>query len=155
MKLFKKNSPFLLLLLLFIVINAVLRTVLLFHPITQSEFNFAEIIKMYALGGLSDIMIYVVGSAFLWLYLLFLSDKKYQTPNGYIVFAVLVLLLIYVFFFNTILDEYGGSLPEIGIAFIAIKTICFGLLLFLPNYRNQIRLGLYAFTVFLFVFIMV
>ena len=50
MKLFKKNSPFLLLLLLFIVINAVLRTVLLFHPITQSEFNFAEIIKMYALG---------------------------------------------------------------------------------------------------------
>lgn len=116
MKLFKKNSPFLQLLLLFIVINAVLRTVLLFHPITQSEFNIAEIIKMYALGGLSDTMIYVVGSAFLWLYLLFLSDKKYQTPNGYIVFAVLVLLLIYVSFFNTILDEYGGSLPEIGIA---------------------------------------
>jgi len=155
MKLFKKNSPFLLLLLLFIVINAVLRTVLLFHPITQSEFNFAEIIKMYALGGLSDVMIYLVGSAFLWLYLLFLSDKKYQTPNGYIVFTVLVLLLIYVSFFNTILDEYGGSLPEIGIAFIAIKTLCFGLLLFLPQYRKQIRLSLYSFTVFLFVLIMV
>jgi phosphoglycerol transferase MdoB-like AlkP superfamily enzyme len=155
MKLFKKNSPFLLLLLLFIVINAVLRTVLLFHPITQSEFNFAEIIKMYTLGGLSDMMIYLVGSAFLWLYLLFLSDKKYQTPNGYIVFAVLVLLLIYVSFFNTILDEYGGSLPEIGIAFIAIKTLCFGLLLFLPQHRKQIRLGLYSFTVFLFVLIMV
>jgi len=155
MKLFKKNSPFLLLLLLFIVINAVLRTVLLFHPITQSEFNFAEIIKMYALGGLSDIMIYLVGSAFLWLYLLFLSDKKYQTPNGYIVFTVLVLLLIYVSFFNTILDEYGGSLPEIGIAFIAIKTLCFGLLLFLPQYRKQIRLGLYSLTVFLFVLIIV
>ncbi|MEY2630595.1 MAG: Phosphoglycerol transferase [Bacteroidota bacterium] len=155
MKLFKKNSPFLLLLLLFIVINAVLRTVLLFHPITQSEFNFAEIIKMYALGGLSDVMIYLVGSAFLWLYLLFLSDKKYQTPNGYIVFTVLVLLLIYVSFFNTILDEYGGSLPEIGIAFIAIKTLCFGLLLFLPQYRKQIRLGLFSFTVFLFVLIMV
>jgi phosphoglycerol transferase MdoB-like AlkP superfamily enzyme len=155
MKLFKKNSPFLQLLLLFIVINAVLRTVLLFHPITQSEFNIAEIIKMYALGGLSDIMIYVVGSAFLWLYLLFLSDKKYQTPNGYIVFALLVLLLIYVSFFNTILDEYGGSLPEIGIAFIAFKTLCFGLLLFLPQHRKQIRLGLYSFTVFLFVLIMV
>jgi phosphoglycerol transferase MdoB-like AlkP superfamily enzyme len=155
MKLFKKNSPFLLLLLLFIVINAVLRTVLLFHPITQSEFNFAEIIKMYTLGGLSDMMIYLVGSAFLWLYLLFLSDKKYQTPNGYIVFTVLVLLLIYVSFFNTILDEYGGSLPEIGIAFIAIKTLCFGLLLFLPQYRKQIRLSLYSFTVFLFVLIMV
>jgi len=155
MKLFKKNSPFLLLLLLFIVINAVLRTVLLFHPITQSEFNFTEIIKMYALGGLSDIMIYVIGSAFLWLYLLFLSDKKYQTPYGYIVFAVLILLLIYVSFFNTILDEYGGSLPEIGIAFIAVKTLCFGLLLFLPQYRKQIRLGLYSFTIFLLVLIMI
>lgn len=155
MKLFKYNSPFLQLLLLFIVINAVLRTVLLFHPITQSEFNFAEIIKMYALGGLSDIMIYVIGSAFLWLYLLFLSDKKYQTPYGYIVFAVLILLLIYVSFFNTILDEYGGSLPEIGIAFIAVKTLCFGLLLFLPQYRKQIRLGLYSFTIFLLVLIMI
>ena len=100
-------------------------------------------------------MVYLVGSAFLWLYLLFLSDKKYQTPNGYIVFTVLVLLLIYVSFFNTILDEYGGSLPEIGIAFIAIKTLCFGLLLFLPQYRKQIRLSLYSFTVFLFVLIMV
>ncbi|MFY8010171.1 MAG: LTA synthase family protein, partial [Flavobacterium sp.] len=89
MKLFKKNSPFLLLLLLFIIINAVLRTVLLFHPITQSEFNLSEIVKIFLLGGLSDMMIYFVGSAFLWLYLLFLSDKKYQTPNGYIVFAVL------------------------------------------------------------------
>lgn len=155
MKLFKSNSPFLQLLLLFIVINAVLRTVLLFHPITQSEFNFTEIIKMYALGGLSDIMIYVIGSAFLWLYLLFLSDKKYQTPYGYIVFAVLILLLIYVSFFNTILDEYGGSLPEIGIAFIAVKTLCFGLLLFLPQYRKQIRLGLYSFTIFLLVLIMI
>ena len=155
MKLFKSNSPFLQLLLLFIAINAVLRTVLLFHPITQSEFNFAEIIKMYALGGLSDIMIYVIGSAFLWLYLLFLSDKKYQTPYGYIVFAVLILLLIYVSFFNTILDEYGGSLPEIGIAFIAVKTLCFGLLLFLPQYRKQIRLGLYSFTIFLLVLIMI
>jgi phosphoglycerol transferase MdoB-like AlkP superfamily enzyme len=155
MKLFKKNSPFLLLLLLFIIINAVLRTVLLFHPITQSEFNLSEIVKIFLLGGLSDMMIYFVGSAFLWLYLLFLSDKKYQTPNGYIVFAVLVLLLIYVSFFNTILDEYGGSLPEIGIAFIAIKTLCFGLLLFLPQQRKQIRLGLYSFTVFLFVLIIV
>lgn len=155
MKLFKSNSPFLLLLLLFIVINAVLRTVLLFHPITQSEFNFTEIIKIYALGGLSDFMVYIVGSAFLWLYLLFLSDKKYQTPNGYIVFTLMVLLLVYVSFFNTILDEYGGSLPEIGIAFIAIKTLCFGLLLFLPQHRKQIRLGLYSFTVFLFVLIMV
>ncbi|WP_412476308.1 LTA synthase family protein [Flavobacterium sp. TBRC 19031] len=155
MKLFKKNSPFIILLLLFIAINAILRTVLLFHPITQSDFDAQEILKIYTLGSLSDAMIFFVGSAFLWLYLLFLSDKKYRTPNGYITFAVLVLLLIYVSFFNTVLDEYGGSLPEIGIAFVAIKTICFGLLLFLPQYRKQLRLALYSFTVFLFVLIMV
>lgn len=155
MKLFKTNSPFLLLLLLFVVINALLRTVLLLHPITQSDFEIQDILKIYALGSLSDVMVYFVGSVFLWLYLLFLSDKKYRTPNGYITFAILVLLLIYVSFFNTILDEYGGSLPEIGIAFIAIKTICFGLLLFLPQYRKQLRVVLYSFTVFLFVIIMV
>lgn len=155
MKYFKKHSPFIHLLVLFLAINAVLRTVLLFHPITQSNFEITAVVKIYLLGALSDFLIYIIGSAFLWLYLLFLSDKKYTAPTGYIVFGIWVLLLLYVTFFNTILDEYGGSLPEIGIAFIAIKTLCFGLLLFLPNYRKQIRLGLYAFTVFLFVLIMV
>ena len=150
---FKKYSPFVNLLLLFIIVNVVLRIVLLFHPITQSSFGILEIVKIFGFGLLSDFFVFVVASAFLWLYLLFLSNSKYEKPWGYVIFGSLLSLLIYVSFFNTILNEYGGSLPEVGIIFIALKTFLFGLLLFLPNYRKQMRLVLYCIAIFIFVFI--
>ena len=87
----------------------------------------------------------------MWLYLIFISNSKYYNPFGHIVLGLLVSLLIYVSFFNTILNEYGGSLPEIGISFIALKTLLFGLLLFLPKYRSKIRFWLFSFVMFLFV----
>ncbi|MBA4135596.1 MAG: sulfatase, partial [Flavobacterium sp.] len=58
-------------------------------------------------------------------------------------------------FFNTILNEYGGSLPEIGISFIALKTIFFGLLLFLPKHRKAIRLVLFFITMFIFTLVII
>lgn len=152
---FKKQSPFITLLLLFIVVNIVLRIVLLFHPITQSSFGLLEIMKIFCFGFLSDIFVFVIASAFLWLYFLFLSNSKYEKPWGYIVFGCLLSLLTYISFFNTILNEYGGSLPEIGISFIAIKTILFGFLLFIPKYRKQIRMVLYAITIFIFVLVII
>ena len=152
---FKKYSPFVNLLLLFIIVNVVLRIVLLFHPITQSSFGILEIVKIFGFGLLSDVFVFVVASAFLWLYLLFLSNSKYEKPWGYVIFGSLLSLLIYVSFFNTILNEYGGSLPEVGISFIALKTFLFGLLLFLPNYRKQIRLVLYCVAIFIFVLVIV
>ncbi|HNP32817.1 MAG TPA: sulfatase-like hydrolase/transferase [Flavobacterium sp.] len=152
---FKKYSPFINLLVLFIVVNVILRIVLIFHPITQSGFGLMEIVKIFGFGMLSDVFVFMVASAFLWLYLLFLSNSKYEKPYGYVIFGGLLLLLGYVSFFNTILNEYGGSLPEIGISFIALKTILFGLLLFLPRYRNQIRFVLYWIAIFIFVLIIV
>jgi hypothetical protein len=133
MRYFKKNSPFFNLTLFYILVSVVLRTVLLFHPITQSKFSFSEIIKLFLLGMFSDVLVFIIASAFLWLYLLFLSNKKLEKPWGYIIFSGLVLLLLYVISGKSILHEYGGSLPEIGISFIAIKTLLFGLLLFLPK----------------------
>ena len=155
MNFFKKHSPFVNLLLLFIGVNVILRIVLLFHPITQSSFGFLEIIKIFGFGLLSDVFVFVVASAFLWLYLLFLSNSKYDKPWGYIIFSTLVALLVYVVSGKSILHEYGGSLPEIGISFIALKTICFGLLLFLPKYRNTLRLVLFYIAIFIFVLIIV
>jgi len=58
-------------------------------------------------------------------------------------------------FGNTILNEYGGSLPEVGIIFISIKTLFFGLMLFLPNKRNLIRSILYFITIFLYVLLII
>ncbi|BDB53271.1 sulfatase [Flavobacterium ammonificans] len=60
-------------------------------------------------------------------------------------------MFLYIAFGNTILNEYGGALPEIGMAFIGLKTLLFGLLLFLPKYRNTIRFWLFSFVIFLFV----
>jgi phosphoglycerol transferase MdoB-like AlkP superfamily enzyme len=150
----RKTSPFYTLALFYIVVSFILRIVLLFHPITQTSFVFIDTIKIFVLGLLSDFFVFVVASAFLWLYLIFISNSKYLKPYGYIIFGLLVSLLIYVKFFNTILNEYGGVLPEIGFAFIAIKTTLFGLLLFLPKYRVSIRYWLFSFVIFLFVVIL-
>lgn len=155
MNYFKKQSPFVNLLFLFIAVNIILRTVLIFHPITQSSFGFIEIIKIFTLGFLSDVFVFIVASALLWLYLLFLSNSKFDKPWGYIIFSLFLLLLVYVVSGKSILHEYGGSLPEIGITFIALKTIFFGLLLFLPKYRKQIRLVLFYIAIFIFVLVIV
>lgn len=147
----KKLAPFYNLLLFYITTSIILRIVLLFHPITQAKFNFFEIIKIFGIGILSDFFVFVIIGSFLWLYLIFLSNAKFHKPWGYLIFAILVLLLAYVSFGNTILNEYGGVLPEIGISFIALKTILFGALLFLPRYRYKIRLALFSVTLFIFV----
>jgi len=153
MKFLRKTSPFYTLALFYIIVSFILRIILLFHPITQTSFVFIDTIKIFALGLLSDFFVFVVASSFLWLYLIFISNSKYLKPYGYIIFGLLGSLLIYVKFFNTILNEYGGVLPEIGFTFIAIKTTLFGLLLFLPKYRDTIRYWLFSFVIFLFVVI--
>ncbi len=128
---------------------------MLFHPLTQSKFSIMESIEIFAIVFISDVLVFCVGSAFLWLYLLFLSNSKFNKPWGYIIFSLLLSLFLYIILFNTILNEYGGSLPEIVQLFVGIKLVLFGLLLFLPKYRKNIRLALYSFTVFLFVLIII
>ena len=155
MILFNKRAPFYNLLILYLLLSVILRIVLLFHPITQSSFIAIDVIKIFILGVVSDFFVFVIASLLLWVYSLFLYNSKYNNPWGYIIFGLLLSLLIYVSFFNTILNEYGGSLPEIGISFIALKTILFGLLLFLPKWRKQIRLILYTITVFIFVLVII
>lgn len=149
MKILEKIAPYKNLLKLYLAITLILRIVLLFHPITSSSFSWSEIVKIFITGIISDFFVFIIATGILWLYLLFLSNSKYNKPWGYIIFGTLTVLLLYVSFFNTILNEYGGALPEIGISFIAIKAILFGLMLFMPKYRSKIRLILFSFTVFL------
>jgi phosphoglycerol transferase MdoB-like AlkP superfamily enzyme len=151
MSLLKKLSPFYTLALFYIIVSLILRVVLLFHPITQASFSGVDTLKIFTIGMLSDSLVFIVLSSLLWLYLLFISNSKYLQPTGYIVFGALVSLFLYVAFGNTILNEYGGALPEIGMAFIGLKTLLFGLLLFLPKYRHTIRFWLFSFVIFLFV----
>ena len=151
MSFIKKISPFYNLILFYSIVSVLLRMVLLFHPITQASFSGIDLFKIFALGLVSDFVVFIVASGFLWLYLIFISNSKYTNPYGYILFGLLVLLLSYVYLGNTILNEYGGALPEIGLSFIGIKTLFFGLLLFLPKYRGKIRFWLFSFVIFLYV----
>ena len=151
MSVLKKLSPFYNLALFYILVSIILRVVLLFHPITQASFSGIDTIKIFAFGIVSDCLVFSILSSLLWLYLIFISNSKYLKPTGYIIFGFLVSLFLYVTFGNTILNEYGGALPEIGMAFIGLKTLLFGLLLFLPKYRNAIRFWLFSFVIFLFV----
>lgn len=125
------------------------------HPITQSHFSLFESIKIFSLGFLSDVAIFTIASLFLILYLLFLSDKKYLKPYGYIIFGLYLLLLLYILSGKSILTEYGGSLPQVGLIFIGIKTFLFGLLLFLPKYRNKVRYILFVITLFIYVLVII
>ena len=151
MKLLQKVSPFYYLLFFYIIVSFLLRVILFFHPITQATFTWIDTASLFVFGFLSDFFIFVLVSGFLWLYLIFISNSKYFKPYGYVIFGLLVALLLYVSFGNTILNEYGSALPKIATAFIFIKTILFGFLLFLPKYLNQIRFWLFSFVIFLYV----
>lgn len=125
------------------------------HPITQSHFSLFESIKIFSIGFLSDVAIFIIGSLFLFLYLLFLSDSKYLKPYGYLFFGLYLFLLLYILSGKSILTEYGGSLPQIGLLFIGIKTFLFGLLLFFPKHRNKFRYILYVITIFIYVLVII
>ena len=137
MNFLKKFSPFYNLALFYIIVSFVLRIVLVFHPITQTSFSFIDSLKIFSMGLISDAFVFVIATSFLWLYLIFISNSKYYKPYGYIIFGFLVALLLYIASGKTILNEYGGALPKIGMIFVGIKTLLFGLLLFLPKYRSQ------------------
>lgn len=151
----KYLTPFKDLAILYIVISFILRTILLFHPITQSNFSVIEIIKIFILSIASDFFVFVIASAFLWLYLLFLSNSKFNKPWGYFLFGGYLLLFVYILSGKSILHEYGGVLPMLGLIFVGVKTALIGLLLFLPKYRKQIRFVVFSFTIFLFVLLII
>lgn len=151
MSLLKKFSPFYNLALFYLIVSFVLRIVLALHPITQTSFSFIDSVKIFSLGLISDAFVFVLASGFLWLYLIFISNSKYHKPYGYIILGVFIALFLYVASGKSILSEYGGALPKIGMIFVGIKTFLFGLLLFLPKYRSQIRFWLFTFVMFLYV----
>jgi hypothetical protein len=76
----------------------------------------------------------------LWLYLIFISNGKYLKPYGYIIFGLFVALFLYIASGKSILNEYGGALPKIGLAFVGIKLL-FGLLLFYQNKEIKLDTG--------------
>lgn len=151
-----KIKPFLYLGGFYLLLSLLLRVVFFVHPITTSDFSFFEILKVLFVGLLNDILVFIIASAFLALYFLFLSNSKYNKPYGNIIFGLLVLAFFYAAFVpNNIFRQYGGSVDVIAMSFIGLKTVLFGLLLFVPTKRVQFRNILYFVTIFLYVLLIV
>lgn len=148
----QKIRPFLYLGALYLTISLITRIIFLYHPITTASFGIFEILKILLTGVLNDVLVFILICPFLALYFLFLSNSKYQKPYGQIILGILVLLFLYILLIpNNIFKQYGGSVAEIALAFIAIKIIFFALMLFLPAKRRQIRNSLYFITLFIYV----
>lgn len=148
-------KPYRSLLNCYLLLNFVLRIVLLYHPITNSNFSFSEYFRIFVIGALNDFSVFTIAFFFFWLYFIFISNSKYNKPWGIIISILLISIWGYVTFGNTIFDEYGGVLPTIAITFISIKTIMYLLCLIFPIQRIHIRQVNYFFVLFLFVLIMV
>ncbi|MDR6921176.1 phosphoglycerol transferase MdoB-like AlkP superfamily enzyme [Chryseobacterium sp. 2987] len=140
----------------YLIISLILRIVFFFHPITTASFGFFEIIKVLGIGLLNDIFVFILASSLLAVYFLFISDSKYKKPYGYLIFGALVLFFLYIWLIpNNIFKQYGGSISEVALTFVGIKTLFFGLMLFLPTQRIKIRNVLYFITLFLYVLLII
>ena len=152
----QKVKPFLYLGIFYLIVSFLLRLVFVFHPITTTDFSFAEVLKVTSLGLVNDILVFTIASSFLALYFLFLSNGKYQKPYGQIILGVLVLAFIYILATpNNIFKQYGGGVVKIVLAFLGLKILFFALMLFLPKQRLKIRNSLYFTTLFLYVLLII
>ena len=151
-----KLKPYLYLGLFYGIVSLILRIIFIFHPITAVSFGFFESLKILFIGGLTDVFVFILASSIFALYSLFLSDSKYKKPYGYIIFGLLVLAFLYTAFVpGNIFKQYGGSFPEVAISFVGLKTLLFGLMLFLPRQRIKIRNILYFIILFLYVLLII
>ena len=156
MKYATKLKPYLYLGLFYGMVSFILRIIFIFHPITAVDFGAFESLKIIVLGGLTDVFVFILASSVFAIYSLFLSDSKYKKPYGYIIFGLLVIAFLYTAFVpGNIFKQYGGSFPEVAMAFIGLKTFLFGLMLFLPMQRIRIRNILYFITLFLYVLLII
>lgn len=152
----QKIKPFLTLGIFYLIVSFLLRIVFVFHPITTDHFSIGDILKVASIGLVNDIFVFTLASSFLALYFLFLSNGKYENPFGKIILGLFVLAFLYVWLTpNNIFKQYGGSVIEIVLIFLGLKTILFALMLFLPKNRLKIRNSLYFITLFIYVLLII
>lgn len=151
-----KLKPYLYLGFFYGLVSMIIRIIFIFHPITTVKFRIIESLKIIVVGGLTDVFVFILASSIFMLYTLFLSDSKYKKPYGYILFGLFVLAFLYTAFVpGNIFKQYGGSFPEVAIGFVGLKTLLFGLMLFLPTQRVKIRNILYFIILFLYVVLII
>ena len=108
-------------------------------PQTVRNFGFTDILRIFGLGLLNDVAFSAIALVPAFVIYSLMTSVKYRKPAGYIIEGLLVALAVYVIGFNDITDEYGGVVPGIADALVAILLVCFSLKLFLPGIRDGWR----------------
>ena len=122
-----------------LILGFFVRVALLLHPLTVIDWGIGDSLAIFGLGFLNDLAFSAIGLIPAFLFYSFLTDGKYRSPQGYILFGLLLALTVYVLFFNDITDEYGGPLPYIVNALLVFFLLCFAIKLFVPAVRKGWR----------------
>ena len=121
------------------IMGFILRIVLLFMPATVRDFSFLDWIRIFGIGLINDLAFSAIALIPAFVIYSLLSPAKYKKPASYIIMALLTALAVYVIGFNDISDEYGGVVPGIANALVAIFCVCFAIKLFIPSVRDGWR----------------
>lgn len=147
----KYSKPFIYLTGVYLIVCTVLRLILLSDAEMRKSFHLVDYTWTIAGGLLPNLMVFMLLAIPLWLYLLFLSDHKFQKPYGYIILSALVALLLYLLLSNNIIKAYGSVLMDIVCIFLSLKILLFAWMLWKPSYRLMLRKWLFGFTLFIYV----
>lgn len=138
--------------MLTLAVGLVLRIVLLFNSqTTELGFSFGEWCQVFLLGAVNDFCAATVGFAFLWLFMMSVSETKYRKPWGYILLGILVAAFCYVTFCNTIFDKYGSIAQQVASGILGFWAATFALRLFFKGFRSYWTTVWYALIITLYV----
>jgi phosphoglycerol transferase MdoB-like AlkP superfamily enzyme len=136
--------------LFYLIVSLLLRLCFIAMPITTASFGLWESVQILAIGAINDGLIFILLSAVLMLYLLFISQEKFKKPYNYFILGGYALLILYLTLSNNTVKQYGGVVLDIVLAFLGLKLLCFALLNFLPKQRVAIHKSLYFITLLLY-----
>lgn len=138
----------------YIIIGFLVRIVLLFTSPADASFSVIDILRLVGIGVLSDVGMGLLLTLPLVAIYLGLNEWKYNKVAGWVIEALLAGTLVYISFFHTIVQEYGGSLPLIAKLLVGWKLLSFTLRFFIPRIRDAWRKASIYFTWMLYVFLM-
>lgn len=149
----KLVAPFIKISSFYIIVGLILRIVLLFSPVTDSNFSFIDYLKIFSVGLLNDFCVSILIFVFFWIHLIFITDSKFKSPFKYILLCIFLILIGYLFLFKTVFDDYGSAVPKIIKTFVLIKASSYIILLLIPKIRQTWRYCIYFFIFFLYIFL--
>jgi len=129
----------------------ILRLVLIFNPQTIGSLPFGGLVLTFVRGALTDACVGLLGGFGIFLNYLFISDSKYRRPLNYVLGGLLLVILLYLSFFDKSLTEFNKGLTRVLTYLAFYKAVSFGLRWAFPRIRPVYNKVVFFLTVFVFV----